>query len=113
MQLINLYRHKDEGFIHLPSTGTRYILKDNQVGKLVFWDMAVAQPNEDDPAKNKSGCWKITNYGIAFVEGRVNVWSHVIEYNQIIQGFREKKKITIEDALGRPFHYQELMADSP
>lgn len=113
MQVINLYRHKDEGFIHLPSTGTRHILKDNQVGKLVFWGMAIAQPNPDNPAKNKSGYWKITDRGIAFVENRISVWSHVIEYNQIIQGFREKKRITISDALGRPFHYQELMKDSP
>jgi hypothetical protein len=111
--LINLYRRTRSGFVHLPSTAPRYILNDNQVGKLVFWNMAVAQPNEDDPSKNKSGCWKITDTGIDFVEGRIMVWSHVIEYNQIVEGFREKKRVNISDALGRPFHYQELMSDSP
>lgn len=113
MQLINLYRHRQEGFVHLPSTGTRYILKDNQVGKLWFWDMAIAEPNEDDPSKNKSGRWRITDDGIAFVEGRSTVWSHVIEYKHVIIQFRQKQRIDISDALGRPFHYQELMRDSP
>jgi hypothetical protein len=111
--LIYLYQHAKDDFIHLPSTAPRYILKDNQVGKLVFWDMAVPQVNDKDPSKNKSGSWRITEEGIAFVEGRIKVWSHVIEYNQNVLGFRDKKLINISDALGRPFHYQELMADSP
>lgn len=112
INLVHLYKHAKHDFVHLPSTAPRYILKDNQVGKLVFWGMAEAQANEDDPKKNKSGCWKITEAGIAFVEDRSKVWSHVIEYNHNVFSFREEELITISDALGRPFNYRELMNES-
>lgn len=113
VNLIYLYQKARADFVHLPSTAPRYILNDNQVGKLMFWNMAIPQPNDNDPSKNKSGCWKISDTGIAFVENRITVWSHVIEYNQVVRRYREQKRITISDALGKPFHYQELMRDSP
>lgn len=109
--LIWLYQHP--GFVHLPSIAPRYILKDNQVGKLVFWGLAEPQPNKDDPTKNKSGSWRILPAGRMFVEGRAKIWSHVIEYNQEVLGFKKKKQISISEALGRPFNYRELMRDHP
>lgn len=113
VNLIYLYRyhcnHPGRGFVHLPSTAPRYILKDNQVGKLVFWGMAIPEPNEDDPTKNKTGCWRITDRGIEFVEGRIRVWSHVVEYNHNALRFQGRSDLSISDALGRRFDYQELM----
>ncbi len=111
--LIWLYQHCHGTFIHLPSVAPRYILKDNQVGKLVFWGMAANEPNEKDSTKNKSGSWRISTPGIDFVEDRITVWSHIIEYNHVFIRFRQKKKITISDALGKPFNYRELMRDHP
>ncbi len=111
--VIYLYQNARDGFIHLPSVAPRYILNDNQVGKLVFWGMAENEPNEKDSTKNKSGSWKILPPGVAFVEGKSMVWSHVIEYLHHILCFRKDKQISISDALGRPFNYRELMRDHP
>lgn len=113
LNLIYLYQNTRDGFVHVPSTAPRYILKDNQVGKLTFWNMATAQRHEDDPTKRVSGYWRITDYGTMFVEGKITVWSHVVEYNKKILEFREDRKITIAEALGKPFSYQELMRDAP
>ncbi len=108
--LIWLYRHR--GYTHLPTTAPRSVLSDNQVGKLQFWGMAEAKPNDDDPAKRASGWWRISSVGVAFIEGGITANSHVIEYNQNVMGWRDDQ-VTMSDVLGRPFHYQELMQETP
>lgn len=108
-----LWLYQNQGFQHLPTAAPRHVISTNSVGKLAAWGMAEAQPNDDDPSKKHLGIWRITAAGIDFVEGRSRAWSHVIHYNQTVMGFREDKKITISQALGRPFHYQELMRTAP
>ena len=43
-----------------------------------------------------------------FVSGKMSVKSHVHIYNNIVMGFSDTT-ITIREALGKKFDYQELM----
>ena len=110
--LIWVYQHARRDYRHLSTVAPRHILNDNQVGKLVFWEMAEGQPNKDDPSKKRSGWWRITEKGAAFIEGRITANSHVIEFCQEIYGWRADQ-VNMSHVLGRPFHYTELMEDSP
>jgi hypothetical protein len=80
-------------------------------GKLLWWGLIERKPN-DDTAKKSSGKYRITEKGRAFVERRLKVPSHVVEYMSVVEKF-EGKLMGIDELLGKHFHYQELMHSSP
>ena len=79
---------------------------------LVHWGMTEAQPDESDE-KNKSGVWRATDAGLAFVRGHARVPSHVFirTPGNILLGV-EDSTVNIYDALGSEFSYGELMRGS-
>lgn len=95
--------------------GNRDMLTSNCIGKLRYWHLAVAKPNEDDPAKKESGIWAMTEAGKQFVERRRRVPSHCDlfaddYYPDEQAAFLDSKPITIADALKVAFHYETLMS---
>ena len=76
------------------------------------WGLAENKPNEDDPSKKHTGFWRITRRGRRFVQGRIRIPSHVYLYDNERWGMTTETKVNIEDALGEPFDYQELMEAS-
>jgi len=65
--------------------------------------------NRED-GSNRNGYYKITGRGIAFIIGEFTVKESVLIYNNTVEGF-EGKEITIKDALGVRFNYDELMSN--
>lgn len=55
------------------------------------------------------GWWRITERGIAFVEGRIAVPWHVFTYNQMPVAFDRAKWITYEKARKQQFDVDELL----
>jgi hypothetical protein len=99
-------------WIDVPAEGTKVVTRSRELGKLVHWGLILRRPN-DNPRKKTSGLWKPTQAGIDFVYDRVTVVSHVyLTYDNILRGY-SKKQISIQDALGQHFHYQELMNSWP
>jgi hypothetical protein len=78
------------------------------MGKLVHWQLAELQPNKDDPKRKTSGLWRPTADGVAFVHERIRVPARVYLYDNEPIGF-DSEQITIREALGDRFDYQELM----
>lgn len=77
---------------------------------LHWWGLIVFKPDNDDPTKRASGYWRITDKGVKFVLGLIQVPSHVFIYNNKKWGASEEY-VTIQDALGKKFDYRELMGD--
>lgn len=78
--------------------------------KFVYWGLVEEQPkDENNKAKRTSGHWKLTNKGTLWVNGLATVQSHVKLYDSRVMGF-EGEQITIREALGKNFDYEELMA---
>ncbi len=75
--------------------------------KTRHWGLAISQPNED-PAKRDSGFWQLTARGSAFVGDRIEVPCYAVIYDNELQRL-EGGSVSIRDALGRRFNYQELM----
>ena len=75
--------------------------------KMAHWrliEQAIA-PSGD---KRTSGAWRPTQRGCEFARGAITVPSHVILYDNKVQGWSEDH-VDIHAALGRKFSYRELL----
>ena len=108
--LIWLYQNAREEFVHVPTAGNRGVLTTNVVGKLVSWGLAERMPNIDDPTKNKTGYYRITKKGVAFLAGGITIPSRMMQYNGETVGFGEEHT-TMSEALKRKFNFEELMRE--
>jgi hypothetical protein len=108
--LIAIYRHPAE-WVHIPTLANEMEL-GNQLGgvlaKLRYWGLL-----EEEKARRedggRAGYWRITDKGRAFVERRIKVEKYAKIYNNEVLG-RTGKDISIDDALGQRFRYDELMS---
>jgi hypothetical protein len=82
-------------------------VRGGDYGKLVHWELVELQPGHG-PKKKTSGMWRLTAKGDEFVRNRIDVPSHVLLYNNQIEGW-SPERTTIMDALGEAFDYWELM----
>jgi len=71
--------------------------------KLQCWGLIEPRPKD-------SGYWRLTDLGRAFVEKRTTVKSHIVVFNNTLEGFHGCD-ILITDALASKFDYDELMAE--
>lgn len=72
-----------------------------------FYGLIEESPHER-PDGGRAGIWRLTDLGVAFVEGRATVPTYSILYNQELLRL-EEPKISISQALGKRFRYDELM----
>lgn len=108
--LINLYwKHEnnpEETYFHVSDFCPKH---PGDFAKLVYWGLVEEQPkDEDDTTKRTSGFWAITQEGRLFVENQASVLSHALIYDgKLIK--LSGKQISVQDALGKDFNYEELM----
>lgn len=74
---------------------------------LQHWGLAHTNISET-PDKKTSGLWMPTERGINFVNKMIKIQSTALIYNNKCFGF-EGENITIEEALGNKFNYNELV----
>lgn len=102
--LIDLVRLcPDDGWLHYLNCRFR----GRDYSRLLCWGLAITRGN-DDPTKKNSGFWRPTKKGIAFVERRIMVPSHVYLYDNKVEGWSDKL-VTIRQALGKRFDLEEIM----
>lgn len=110
--MVELYR-RDEGyeFQFLPDildqmTGTAHQGGYGTLGH--YWGLMEQQPGERDDGSNRVGWWRLTPKGRSFIYGYP-----VPRYARIYAGTLiglEGPDWTIQQALGEPFNYRDLMA---
>lgn len=77
--------------------------------KLKLWGLIEEKPDVRADGNPRVGYWKLTSLGRQFVKRQVKVPSHVYIYNgEALQRVVEDQ-ITIDDALGTEFNYDEIM----
>lgn len=75
---------------------------------LRHWGLIEVLPAHNT-ANAPSGAFRPTDKGLQFVHGAITVPSHVHLLNNQCMGFSDKL-VTIQQALGKKFDYEELMA---
>lgn len=111
--LINLYwKHENdpsETYFHISDFCPKH---PGDFAKFLYWGLVEEKPkDEDDTSKRTSGYWALTLEGRLFVENQTTVLSHVKIYDGRLMGFTGKK-ISIKEALGKDFNYEELMLNA-
>lgn len=108
--LIQMYRAKgdEHGWFHLPSV----VGHGGDAAKLAYWNFIEPKGGERADGSKRTGWWRITFDGEAFVRGTLFVRRYVHVYNGAVLG-KSGHTITIRDALGTRFNYDALMFTTP
>ena len=80
--------------------------------KLKFWGLIEEKPEVRSDGSPRVGYWKLTSLGRQFARRQVKVPSHVYIYNGEPLQRAVEEQITIDDALGTEFNYDEIMASA-
>lgn len=116
--LILLYQYfesnPDQEYVHMNDylnsiEGLPFPVKSGDNAKLRYWDLLEEKPEQREDGSNRAGFWKLTELGRQFVQGEATVKSHVKVFNSKRYGELLGEEITIREALGNKFNYNELM----
>jgi hypothetical protein len=108
--LISMYRKGGRDWVYVPDLK----LPGGHMLKFRFWGIIEKPPElKRDDGSARVGVWRLTELGEAWVRCEATVPSHARIYNNRCLGL-VGDPITIREALGKKFRYDELMApDSP
>lgn len=118
--LVALVRLSDQGRVSIEaSKASALVVKPGKsaVGYsyLVHWDLVTPDASKETPEgarPGKTGYWSPTERGIEFANGRTTIPKRAVLLNNVLEGF-EGGRVTIQQALGSKFDYEELMAARP
>jgi len=113
--LIALYHRDTAGprgaYHHLQTVAASVSHHGGEGAKLVYWNLAEEERTRREDG-GRAGQWAITDEGRAFVERHTTVPKYAIVYNGQLQRM-EGPEVSIVDALGARFDYDELMHGGP
>ena len=80
--------------------------------KMKFWGLIEEKPEVRSDGSPRAGYWKLTSLGRQFCRRQATVPSHVFIYNAEVLQRAVDTQITIDDALGTEFNYDEIMREA-
>jgi len=101
--LIHIYRISPNGWVHVRAIGA----VSREEGKLAHWGLLEEQTGVGMHG-GRAGYWRLTDKGRAFITGNLMVPKYAKIYNGKLLGL-EGPMVTIKDALGDKFDYNQLM----
>jgi hypothetical protein len=103
--LIGIYQvREDHGYAHMSHVARVVDLRGGDYAKARYWGLA-------DPHPEKAGWWRLTSLGERFVKGLASVSGHALVVNGRCIDFGGEP-VTIRQALGERFDYNELMGSA-
>lgn len=87
------------------------VLKNREYNKLKYWKLLEPHATDQDADTPYTGMWRITEDGLKFARGEIEVPESVFVYDN--RRLRASEKLTtIQKALGTKFNYAELMGSA-
>lgn len=109
--LARVDRDEDDGWVHIENYFKSLSIPSSirgDITKLVNWGLLERFEGEREDGSNRVGLYRVTYKGVQFVRSEIEVYSHIIIYSNMFQGF-SGEPIKIKEALGKKFNYDELM----
>lgn len=103
--LILMYRIGGLDWIHLP---TQIGSRSREEGKLAYWGL-VEEEKALRPDGGRAGYWRVTRLGELFVNNQCTVPKYARVYNQRALSLDTTERVSIKEALGTKFNYNDLM----
>ncbi len=118
LSLIHIWRqtrrkNPEDGWLHISQfgayskNGVISNITNMEYNKLRFWGLLKSR-GDDGTNTPSAGFWKITPRGERFLKGQLTCQKYIILYDNEFVGF-DGDRITIRDALGSKFDFDELM----
>lgn len=103
--LIEMYRIAGTGWVHVP---TQIGARSREEGKLAYWSLVMesAEPRDDG---GRAGWWSVTPLGREFVLGQRRQPKYALVFDGRCLTHDWSETVSIHDALGDKFDYDELM----
>lgn len=108
--LVKAYQ-QDKEWVSVKDINSKAGMRGGDYAKLRYWGLIEQMPANTDPTKRASGYWRPTEQGISFAEGHITVQKKTKTYDKKLLGF-EGELVSIHDALGTKFNYEELMGNN-
>lgn len=108
IKLYNLDNEYPDCVHHISDFGAAKIHGGGDFAKTAYWGLTELEPTDEDEDKRTSGFWSITRKGRQFVQNRLVIPKYCHVYNGTIIRF-SGPKVSVVDALGKDFSYEELM----
>lgn len=106
--LITAYRNTGHDWFHLPTLlGGRH---QGDFPKLAHWGLIVEMPAVREDGSSRAGWWCVTEDGRRFALGQTRVPKYARIYDGRLLGLDATETVSIRDALGDRFDYDELMS---
>lgn len=105
--LILMYREARRGWVYMPDLLQR---KQADETKARYWGLIEESHETRGDGSSRVGVWRLTQHGVDFVLGNVEIPKYALIYDGECQGLDESESVTIHDALGTRFNYADLMA---
>lgn len=110
LALIILYREGIRDFVHLENLMiSKGYKRCGDASYLIHWKFLERLKEKRDDGSARNGQYKITSLGLLFVEGKVTGKEYALIFNNNVEEFGGKE-ITIQEALGKKFNYENLMS---
>jgi len=108
--MIKFYKHTGgaQEWVHIP-THTDLSRLGGDWAKLAKWGLVEERESDRPDGGKHAGWWRITDLGAHFVLGRTRVPQYVFIYNQRLMKGDDDSTVSIHEALGSEFNYNELM----
>lgn len=103
--LIVMFRAAGLEWQHVPTTVGR---KSAEEGKLAYWGL-IEEEKVRRPDGGRAGYWRVTPVGEDWIHHRVSIQKYAKVYDGRCLGF-DGERVSIHDALGTRFSYDDLMA---
>jgi hypothetical protein len=103
------HRQTGEEWIDVPALlAAQGLGRGNDGAQPLRWGLIEAQGGERADGSNRTGIYRLTPTGIAFVEGRTRIRKFVRVYNGRTLGCKDESTISFAEALGERFDYSTL-----
>jgi len=107
--LIHLYRSGIKEYVHVEQfLSYKNLPRSGDFHKLVLWGLLDKKTAKREDGSSRNGYYKLNEKSIDFILGKTKYQKKAIINNGNFEGF-EGDFITIQEALGSKFNYQELM----
>lgn len=106
--IMAMYREHGTEFGYLPDVRRKYGLQNKAESLLRYWGLIEERPARRTDGGH-TGWWRVTEFGERFVLGKVRVSKYVFIYNGECIGKDKSVRVSIQEALGKKFNYNELM----
>jgi hypothetical protein len=113
--LVKLYRSSMElhgqptGWVHLQAFSPPNHTTGRDFSITKHWLLAEPKAAGEDEDKRSSGMWRLTDYGVKFVEGKIRIPVNMMVFDDKIMGVSDDVQ-NVEEALGNKFSYKELFS---